>query len=76
MQVKRNVPVPDLNIGETVVLNSLFPGIDKSEIVNGTIRNVKKNRNQLRLGIQFKELSKTTFSGIQNYLNSLLNLTI
>ncbi len=74
IKAKLNSPFPDFNIGDLVTISCLLPGLDEREPVAGIIRNLKKNSDQLRLGIQFENPSEKVKGAIENYLNILQNV--
>jgi hypothetical protein len=74
IKAKLNSPFPELNIGDSVLINCLLPGLDEKETVEGVVRNIKKTPDQLRLGIQFDKPTERVTKSINNYLNILQNV--
>lgn len=68
----RNKPLPEIEINETAFLYCLFPGVSEEQEINGVIRNVKKEKGEIRVGIEFTELPEEISKVIDNYLESLL----
>ncbi len=50
----------------------LFPGVGEEQEIQGIIRNVKQEGNELRVGIEFTALPEAIEKVISNYLESLL----
>ena len=64
--------LPQIDPSGAVSLFCLFPGVGEEQEIQGVIRNVKRKSTELRVGIEFTELSEDLRKIIGNYLDSLL----
>lgn len=68
-----NPPFADLQNGDVVKLHCLLPGVQEEQNFEATIRNIIKNSNGVRIGLEFKELSRHLYTNIETYLYNLEN---
>jgi c-di-GMP-binding flagellar brake protein YcgR len=66
-----NSPLPNFDIDAQVELRCLLPGVSESRVLLGRVRNIKKTSTELRLGIQFRNLSPDLKEAIENYVVSV-----
>lgn len=70
-KVRGGGALPNFDIDSPVELRCLLPGISESQALQGTIRNIKKSSNELRVGIQFDTLPTSILQAIENYVASV-----
>lgn len=67
----RNAPLPEIDPGTPVKLQCLLPGLESQQVIQGLIKNVRKGRLKVNLGIEFIEPNEDITDSIHNYLQSL-----
>ena len=73
LKLRGSVQLPFLDIDTPVELRCLLPGIGEDQLLKGMVRNLKKSAAELRVGIQFMELSEALKETIDNYVFSVEN---
>jgi hypothetical protein len=64
-------PLPPVQIDDEVLLTCKFPGIHGDHNVLGIVRNIKKSRKDLILGVEFKIIEEKLNDHIINYIYSI-----
>lgn len=65
---------PSFDIGERISLSFKLPGVSGVQHVEGSIRNVFKDSQDLRLGIRFERGDTSVAKNIKSYVKSMLDL--
>lgn len=71
LKLRGNMQLPFLDIDTPVSLRCLLPGISEDQLLKGRVRNLKKSAAEIRVGIQFIELSDDLKEAIENYVFSV-----
>ena len=74
IRLKEGIPPPQTDIGDEVQLRCLLPGLKEEQEIGGVIRNIKKNKQELRIGIEFRSLQPYLLETISHYLYSIEQL--
>ena len=64
----------EMDINTKVQLLCLVPGLKKDEILHGLVKNSKKNRSEMYIGIEFYDLAEHVINAIDKYLLSVETL--
>lgn len=65
---KPTLPQPQMDIASDVMLRCLLPGIKEEQQIGGTIRNLNRDTNETRIGIEFENLQPHLADTLGNYL--------
>jgi len=68
LKAARNQTFPDISIRQPIQLRCILPGLTDEQTISGTIRNIKTNNQEIRLGIEFMDMSSHVKETINNYL--------
>ncbi len=72
----RNRKLPELNIHDRVHLRCLLPGTTEEQKIHGIIRNLKKEKNAIRIGVEFENLQPHLHEIISNYIYAVENCPV
>jgi len=70
---KSDTPPPMIEISTSVALRCLLPGIKEEQKLCGRVRNMKIDKNDTRVGIEFEHLHPHLLDTISRYLYSVEN---
>ena len=68
---KEGTNLPQIKMNTRIMLHCLLPGVKEEQKVNGTIRNLKINSSETKVGIEFENLSNHLADTIGQYLYSI-----
>ena len=68
---KTTTVLPNVRIGEQIIIGCQLPGLAEEQAISGTVRNIHENIQEARLGIEFHDLSPAIQNTINHYLNSI-----
>ncbi|PID76020.1 MAG: hypothetical protein CSA20_07530 [Deltaproteobacteria bacterium] len=71
----RQEPHPGIELGTSLILRCLFPGLLEEQEIQAKVRNAKIEKGETRIGIEFENLDPQLTGIIENYLYSLDNGT-
>ena len=74
IRLKEGIPSPQIDIGDELQLRCLLPGLKEEQEIRGTVRNIKKSKQELRIGIEFRNLQPHLLETISHYLYSIEQL--
>jgi hypothetical protein len=72
---KADIPPPQIDIANGIMLRCLLPGIKEEQKINGIVRNLTIDNNKTRIGIEFTNLQPHLADIIGNYLYAVDGLT-
>lgn len=75
VKTKGNSPLPQMDIGEQLLLHCLLPGFKEEQEIRCIVRNIKKNSMETRVGLEFLNLQAYLIETIDRYLYSIEHLT-
>lgn len=68
LKAGRNESLPNVSIKQDIQLRCILPGLTDEQTISGTIRNIKTNNREIRLGVQFSDLGSHLKETINHYL--------
>ena len=68
---KGDTPPPQIDINTSVALRCLLPGIKEEQELCGRVRNMKIDKHDTRVGIEFEHLHPHLLNTISRYLYSI-----
>lgn len=68
IQNSRKEPLPPVQIDDEIVLNCKFPGVEGDREVLGKIKNIRRSRKELIIGVEFLRLELKIHDLISQYL--------
>jgi c-di-GMP-binding flagellar brake protein YcgR/DNA-binding NarL/FixJ family response regulator len=68
---KGDVPLPQIDINSSILLRCLLPGIKEEQQINGRVRNIQINPEEIKIGIEFENLQSHLADTIGQYLYSI-----
>ena len=68
LKASRNKRLPEVSIRENIQLRCILPGLTEEQTIDGIVRNIRTNSNEIRLGIEFQDLSSAVQETISHYL--------
>lgn len=68
---KSTSPQPRIDVGDTLILRCLLPGVKEEQMVGGTVRNLQVATEETSIGIEFDSLQQHLTDSIGNYLYAL-----
>ena len=68
LKASRNKRLPEVSIRQSVQLRCILPGLTDEQLISGTVRNIRTNNHELRLGIEFVDLNSAVRDTINQYL--------
>ncbi len=68
--------LPQIRIGEEIVMTCRLPGLEGRQEISGIVRNLLKNSQEARIGVEFKDLRSTIQNTINHYLDSIENVQV
>ncbi len=71
IMTKESEHLPDVQIGEEVSIGCHLPGLKDDQQFSGIVRNIQKNVQEAKLGIEFHHLSTSIENTIKHYLDSI-----
>jgi len=71
MLAKTEKILPDVQIGEEVRISCRLPGLEEEQEILGEVRNIHKNIQEARIGIEFKHLHFSVQNTIKHYLDTI-----
>jgi CheY-like chemotaxis protein/c-di-GMP-binding flagellar brake protein YcgR len=74
IKLKDGASSPRIDLGDEVQLRCLLPGLKEEQEMTGLIRNIKKSKQELRIGIEFRRLQSHLRETIARYLSSIEQL--
>lgn len=74
IRLKEGMPSPQIDISNEVQLRCLLPGLKEEQEIRGLVRNIKKSKQELRIGIEFRSLQPHLLETISHYLFSIEQL--
>ncbi|MFW2366229.1 MAG: PilZ domain-containing protein [Desulforhopalus sp.] len=73
IKYKSDTPPPQMEINTSVALRCLLPGIREEQELCGRVRNMKMDKLETRVGIEFENLQPHLLDTISRYLYSIEN---
>ena len=74
-KVRGNGPLPIFDIDSNVELCCLLPGIKESQVLRGTVKNIKKTTSEIRVGIEFIGLDSELEHAIEKYVETVESIS-
>ena len=71
-----NSELPQVQIREPVKINCMLPGLDNEQEISGIVRNLQKNSQEARIGMEFKNLRSSIQNTINHYLDSIEKIQV
>ena len=71
---KHDTPLPQIDLNTSILLRCLLPGIKEEQQINGKVRNLQIDPDEIRIGIEFVNLPPHLADTIGEYLYSIENL--
>ena len=68
---KGDTPFPRIDIGCSIMLRCLLPGIKEEQVISGIVRNLQVDPDETGIGIEFENLQQHLSDTISSYLYSL-----
>jgi len=68
LKAGRNESLPNVSLKQDIQLRCILPGLTDEQTISGTIRNIKTNSREIRLGVQFSDLGSHLKETINHYL--------
>lgn len=63
--------LPSTQIDERVTLTCQFPGIEGEQVVSGNVKNISRDKQEMILGIEFREIAARVKDIIDRYLSNI-----
>ncbi len=68
LKARRNESLPSVTLKQDIQLRCILPGLTEEQTISGTVRNIKTNSREIRLGVEFSDLGSHVRETINHYL--------
>jgi len=68
LKARKNQALPEVAIKQDIQLRCILPGLTEEQTISGTVRNIKTNSREIRLGVEFSDLGSHVRETIDHYL--------
>ncbi len=75
INTKKNQVPSNIRIDDHVRLHFVFPGFSEKQEFIGLVKNIRKDQEEIRIGIKFIQLQDDMRERIEQYLGSIKSLT-
>jgi hypothetical protein len=63
--------LPDLKINDTIILSLQLPGMENRIELSGIVKNIQRDSQRMRMGVQFSDIDKESKMRIIEYMSTL-----
>lgn len=67
LKAVRDEPLPLVNLKQSIELSCILPGLTDEQTLAGTVRNIKTNHREIRIGIEFSNLGDQVKETISHF---------
>lgn len=65
--------LPPVQMDDPITLRCQFPGEPEEQVVSGIVRNIKRNSQEMALGVQFRKMTDNLYDLISLYISTIGN---